>query len=1012
VRSYFHRQAHLFIKFFGVFMLFHPGQRWISDGESDQGLGTVMMVEARFVTILYTATGDSRKYAIKDAPLTRIKFNVGDSIPSHEGWQLTVESISEANGLLTYHGKRKDNNEQCALKEVMIDHFIKFNNPHDRLMNGQTDRLDWFRLRRDCLKHQYIQQQSPLTGLTGGRVSLIPHQLYIAEEVGQRFAPRVLLADEVGLGKTIEAGLIIHQQLVTGRAQRVLIIVPEPLMHQWLVEMLRRFNLHFSIFDNDRCIESASDDEQNPFSSEQLVLVNLDFISNNPQWYDALLAESWDLMVVDEAHHLAWQPDNVSNEYQCVEQLAEKIPGVLLLTATPDQLGHEGHFARLKLLDADRFFDYQSFVDEESNYQQVADTANTIIAGDVLDPEQQATLTQLLKESDISELLREFNQTVITEQKNKQTNEQGNDEKNAAGQQLLKQLLDRHGTGRILFRNSRNTIKGFPARQLHATPLALPELYQAQINDFINSDDSEVLAQSKRAKYLFTPEIMFSLDSHSCHWTDIDPRVDYLITLLQSLNDNATENECNSKEKLLVICAHAQTAIDLEMALRVKQGIRAAVFHEGLSIFDRDKAAAYFAQEEDSAQVLLCSEIGSEGRNFQFAHHLMLFDLPANPDLLEQRIGRLDRIGQKQIINLHVPYFEDSAQALLFNWYQQSLNAFEHTCITGRAVFECYGNNLMSLVLQGQDSGDLAQQLISDSRKKHLTIKAELESGRDKLLEIHSSGQGRAQALVKEIAQQDQQIQLPQFMFQVFDVFGISQDDKADFAIALNPSEHMLSATFPCLPEDGTTITFNRDSALACENYQLLTWDHPMVRESMELILTDEIGNASIGLLKNPALPVGTFFLECLYTLAAMAPSKLQLGRYLPTTPVRVLVDAKGNDLENKISEQVLDSQVVPVKKQMALQLTKALSAQIAPLVGKAEHHAQNKISVIQSKALTNMVSNLSDEQQRLIALAAINPSVRQEEIDFIALQQQELTHYINNAQLKFEAVRLIVVSH
>ncbi|PCI62396.1 MAG: RNA polymerase-associated protein RapA [Gammaproteobacteria bacterium] len=988
-------------------MLFCPGQRWISDGESAQGLGTVIMVEARFVTILYTATGDSRKYAIKDAPLTRIKFNHGDTIPSHEGWHLKVSSLNEVNGLITYLGMRTDTGEESSLKEVMVDHFIKFNNPHDRLMNGQTDRLDWFRLRRDTIKHQFIQQQSSLTGLTGGRVSLIPHQLYIAEEVGQRFAPRVLLADEVGLGKTIEAGLIIHQQLVTGRAQRVLIIVPEPLMHQWLVEMLRRFNLHFSIFDNDRCVESSGENEQiNPFSSEQLVLVNLDFITKNPQWYKALLDESWDLMVVDEAHHLAWQVDNISKEYQCVEQLAQKIPGVLLLTATPDQLGHEGHFARLKLLDDDRFFNYQKFIDEESNYQQVADAANAIITGDILNNTQQQTLTKLLKESEISALISAFNNYAMNAD-----NAVENGTTNIAGQQLLKQLLDRHGTGRILFRNSRNTIKGFPARKLHATKLVLPELYQAQINDFINSNDIDLLAQSKRAKFLFTPEILFSLDSHLTPWTDFDPRIDYLIELLQTLNKSAVDNN-HGKEKLLVICAHAQTAIDLETALRVKEGIRAAVFHEGLSIFERDKAAAYFAQGEDSAQILLCSEIGSEGRNFQFAHHLVLFDLPANPDLLEQRIGRLDRIGQKEIINLHVPYFDNSAQALLFNWYQHSLNAFEHTCITGRSVFESYGRELMFLALQGQENSEQAQQFINDSKQKHLTIKADLENGRDKLLEIHSSGQGRANALVDEIARQDQQIHLPQFMFQVFDVFGIAQDDKADNGIALNSTEHMLSANFPCLPEDGTTITFDRDTALACENYQLLTWDHPMVRESIELILSEEMGNASIGLLKNPALPVGTFFLECLYTFEAMAPSKLQLGRYLPTTPVRVLIDASGNDLESKISENVLDSQVAPVKKQMALQLTKALSPQIAPLVTKAEAHANNKVTSIQSKALATMKQNLNDEQQRLIALAAINPSVRQEEIDFISTQQQELTHYIDNAQLKFEAVRLIVVTH
>ena len=348
-------------------MPFCPGQRWISDSESDQGLGTVTAVEHRFVTIVYTATGEARQYAIANAPLTRVIFNVGDSIPSHDGWQLLIESYEEKNQLITYHGTRSDTQKKTSLKEILIDHFLKFNKPHDRLLNGQVDRLDWFTLRKNCLQHQYEQQKSELMGLTGGRVSLIPHQLYIAEEVGHRFAPRVLLADEVGLGKTIEAGLIIHQQLVSGRAQRILIIVPESLMHQWLVEMLRRFNLKFSIFDHDRCVESANNDDHdqqynNPFSSEQLVLVTLGFITENADWYEALISEDWDLMVVDEAHHLNWQQDNPSIEYQCIEQLAQTIPGVLLLTATPDQLGHESHFARLRLLDPDRFFDYQNLL--------------------------------------------------------------------------------------------------------------------------------------------------------------------------------------------------------------------------------------------------------------------------------------------------------------------------------------------------------------------------------------------------------------------------------------------------------------------------------------------------------------------------------------------------------------------------------------------------------------------------------------------------------------------------
>ncbi|WP_286271363.1 RNA polymerase-associated protein RapA [Thalassotalea hakodatensis] len=972
-------------------MSFQQGQRWISDGESDQGLGTVTSVEGRFVSIMFTATGDIRKYAIDNAPLTRVIFQQGDIIPSHEGWQLSVNDVEETNGILTYHGIRTDNEASESLKEVMIDHFIKFNKPHDRLLNGQVDRLDWFRLRKDSLKHQFQQQQSLLTGLTGGRVSLIPHQLYIADEVGSRFAPRVLLADEVGLGKTIEAGLIIHQQLVTGRAQRVLIIVPESLTHQWLVEMLRRFNLHFSIFDETRCQEIANSGDEgetvNPFSSEQLVLVNLDFITKQPQWYEALIEEKWDLMVVDEAHHLNWQVDNASIEYLCVEQLAQTIPGVLLLTATPDQLGHESHFARLRLLDPDRFYDYQTFTEEETHYTEVADAANALVAETALNDEQQQVLTSLLAESDISALLADLNGDEAQQSKARKT--------------LLNQLLDRHGTGRILFRNSRNTIKGFPERKLHATPLTMPQAYQESIEDFLLSDSRENLVAKKQAQFINTPERLYSLASVE-QWYDIDPRVDYLTTLLKDLN----------KEKLLVICAHAETAIELENALRVKAGIRAAVFHEGLSIFERDRAAAYFAQDEDSAQVLLCSEIGSEGRNFQFAHHLVLFDLPTNPDLLEQRIGRLDRIGQTQTVNLHVPYFEHSMQSALFQWYHQGLNAFEHTCVTGRSVYEAQTEQLIDLQFSPVADDASIKQFVDDSHTLHLQIKVELETGRDKLLELNSSGQGRAETLVDEIIQQDNHTRLPQFMFQVFDVFGIGQDDKADNAIALQPTEHMLSGNFPCLPDDGTTVTFHRDTALACEDYHLLTWDHPMVTGAIDLVLSDDVGNSSIGLLKNPALPAGTFFLECMFTLEATAPSQLQLKRYLPTTPIRVLVDKKGNNLADKVSEAVLDQQLIPVKKQVALQLIKALKEQVSPLVEKAETHAKSHVDSLITSAKSLMTDKLTQEWQRLSALKAINPSVRQEELDFISLQQQELTTYIEKAQLKFEAVRLIVVTH
>ena len=125
-------------------------------------------------------------------------------------------------------------------------------------------------------------RRSSLRGFMGGRGDLLPHQMNILREVSSRQIPRVLLSDEVGLGKTIEACLIIQRMRSIGRAERVLILVPESLVHQWFVELLRRFNLWFNIYDEERCRAVASGDgEENPFLDEQLILCSIDYLANN-----------------------------------------------------------------------------------------------------------------------------------------------------------------------------------------------------------------------------------------------------------------------------------------------------------------------------------------------------------------------------------------------------------------------------------------------------------------------------------------------------------------------------------------------------------------------------------------------------------------------------------------------------------------------------------------------------------------------------------------------------------
>jgi len=134
--------------------------------------------------------------------------------------------------------------------------------------------------------------------------------------VGNRLRPRVLLADEVGLGKTIEAGLILQKQLTQGLISRVIITVPEALLHQWLVEMLRKFNLHFHIMDEERFdAQRESEPGENPFLSEQLVLCNLSMLTQRADICDAASHADWDCLVVDEAHHLQWSEQEPSDSY-------------------------------------------------------------------------------------------------------------------------------------------------------------------------------------------------------------------------------------------------------------------------------------------------------------------------------------------------------------------------------------------------------------------------------------------------------------------------------------------------------------------------------------------------------------------------------------------------------------------------------------------------------------------------------------------------------------------------
>jgi ATP-dependent helicase HepA len=476
--------------------------------------------------------------------------------------------------------------------------------------------------------------------------------------------------------------------------------------------------------------------------------------------------------------------------------------------------------------------------------------------------------------------------------------------------------------------------------------------------------------------------------------------VDWLIEFLKS----------HRSKKVLIIASGAETALSLEEALRTREGIQATVFHEGMSIIERDKAGAYFAQEEGGAQALICSEIGSEGRNFQFASHLVLFDLPLNPDLLEQRIGRLDRIGQKNDIQIHLPYLVDTAQERLMQWYHQGLNAFELTCPSGHVLYSEFAEDLLN-VLVGDDSDELTN-LLNHTQTRYTELKHAMEQGRDKLLEINSHGGEKAKAIVERLAQSDRDTQLIGSVIRLWDIIGVDQEDKGENSIILRPSEHMMFPTYPGLPEDGVTVTFDRDTALSRDDIALITQEHPLVQTGLDLITGSETGTTSVAILKNKALPAGTLFLELIYMADASAPKSSQLYRYLPPTPVRILLDKNGNDLSAKVDYASFDKQLSAVNRHIGSKLVTASQPILHPLFAKGEEYAQLAVNDLIAQAREKMTTQLTGELDRLESLKAVNPNIREEELTYLRNQMQELTHYLNDTQLQLDAIRMVLVSH
>jgi ATP-dependent helicase HepA len=547
----------------------------------DLGPGRVIAIEGRTLVVVFPASGHVLRLAADTDALELVVFHPGTrAVLESTGERVMVEEVLDGDRLKLTDGRVVDDLDLWPA--ILGDRLF------ERLAQGDLDPLEDFSNRLDLLHLSAIREADGLGSFLGGRIQLFPHQLYAAERATRTDPVRWLLADEVGLGKTVEACLILNHLLRTARAERTLVVVPETLTIQWLGELWRKYHQVFVLLDDRRLADVERDYGTgfNPFDAHDRVVIATEMLRDNPWLTERAVESGIDLLIVDEAHRLRRRPGHPGNrEYRAVEPIAALGRHVLLLTATPLEDDAHGFFRLLQLLRPEELPDAQTF-DERLAHR------------DPLPPCTSAT-----RRVDIGGLPPRVGRPVEI------------DAADQAGRNRLERaVLDLPAPNPVAARHKANKIV-----RAMSSGAALEAVLDRETRDLA--------------------PVATSSD-------DDDPR-------LRWLAENARRWR-EAGDKTLVFVAWRESLELIKTVMSRRAQLRVGVFHEEISPAQRDIEVAQFRLEAGSS-MLVSTECGGEGRNFEFCTRLVLFDLPWDPMVVEQRIGRLDRIGRK--IPVEIVYF-------------------------------------------------------------------------------------------------------------------------------------------------------------------------------------------------------------------------------------------------------------------------------------------------------------------------------------------------------------------
>lgn len=576
------------------------------------------------------------------------------------------------------------------------------------------------RLQAAYLRHAY--RYDPMSGLSNARVEPKLHQVFAAHRVTSKLRPRMILADEVGLGKTIEAGLIVKELRARQYIKRVLVVCPASLQHQWQYEMESKFNEEFEIYNRD-AVRFLGRDGSNPWEKGKGVITSYAFAvrSNN---MEQIVEADWDLIIFDEAHRVrrmrAGTKIRETKAYKMAKLLQDRVFGLLLLTATPMQLHPYELYSLIDLIYSNLQADFDDFERERYNLNN----AMRVLQEWTTVPEIERLSTMTLLQSWL-----ELKSTINIDTLNV-------DEKRM---QLINDLVERHPMGHVLIRNRKSVIGGFAGRTALRIPVELTEeeleLYN-DISEYIRlsynradkdekkavgftmtiyqkllTSSSTALQESfkkrviklreqgsiRRGKSITENKIneLRELDDisegldHSKEAiignSDRDSEIQELegyIDRLDQIRDSKVDmliNEIvspildkNPSEKILIFTGFINTQKFLQEKLK-SVGYEVTIFNGQIDLSEKERSVQRFRQQ---AQIMITTEAGGEGRNFQFAHIMVNYDLPWNPMKVEQRIGRLDRIGQTRKVQIYNLYSENTLEQRILDVLEYRIQLF------------------------------------------------------------------------------------------------------------------------------------------------------------------------------------------------------------------------------------------------------------------------------------------------------------------------------------------------